>query len=115
MKLSGEGKLLRIFFGETDRITGTPLFEVIVNHAQKAGLAGATILRGIEGFGAHSRIHKASLLELSEDLPIIVEIVDTEEKIESFIPELDILIEKAGCGVMMTIEKVTVRKYQAGV
>ncbi len=114
MKLSGEGKLLRIFFGEADRYDGQQLFEAIVHLARSRGLAGATVLRGVEGFGARSRIHKSTILELSEDLPILVEVVDTTDKIEALIPEIDAMIEKARCGAMMTIEKVDVRKYSAG-
>ena len=114
MKLSGEGKLLRIFLGEADRYDGQQLFEAIVHLARSRGLAGATVLRGVEGFGAHSRIHKSTILELSEDLPILIEIVDTSDKIESLIPEIDAMIEKANCGAMMTMEKVDVRKYSAG-
>ena len=114
MKLSGEGKLLRIFFGEADRLKHQQLFEAIVHHARSKGLAGATVLRGIEGFGAHSRIHKSTIPELSNDLPIVIEIVDTSEKIEALIPEIDAMIEEAHCGAMMTIEKVDVRKYSAG-
>jgi hypothetical protein len=114
MKLSGEGKLLRIFLGEADRYDGQQLFEAIVHLARSRGLAGATVLRGVEGFGAHSRIHKSTILQLSEDLPILIEIVDTSDKIEALIPEIDAMIEKAHCGAMMTIEKVDVRKYSAG-
>ena len=114
MKLSGEGKLLRIFLGEADRYDGQQLFEAIVHLARSRGLAGATVLRGVEGFGAHSRIHKSTILELSEDLPILIEVVDTSDKIEALIPEIDAMIEKANCGAMMTIEKVDVRKYAAG-
>lgn len=114
MKLSGEGKLLRIFFGEADRYAGQQLFEAIVHVARSRGMAGATVLRGVEGFGAHSRIHKSTILELSEDLPILIEIVDTSDKIEALIPEIDAMIEKANCGAMMTMEKVDVRKYSAG-
>ena len=89
MKLEGEGKLLRIFLGESDRVDGKPLYEVLVVKAKEQGLAGATVLRGIEGFVAASRIHTAKILRLSEDLPIVVEIVDTEEKITSFMPGVD--------------------------
>lgn len=114
MKLSGEGKLLRIFLGEADRYDGQQLFEAIVHLARSRGLAGTTVLRGVEGFGAHSRIHKSTILQLSEDLPILIEIVDTSDKIEAFIPEIDAMIEKAQCGALMTMEKVDVRKYSAG-
>jgi len=114
MKLSGEGKLLRIFLGEGDHYKGQQLFEAIVHLARSKGLAGATVLRGVEGFGAHSRMHKSAILDLSEDLPILIEIVDTSEKVEALLPEIDEIIGKANCGVMMTMEKVDVRKYSAG-
>ncbi|MDD8017612.1 MAG: DUF190 domain-containing protein [Bacteroidota bacterium] len=114
MKLLGEGKLLRVFIGESDRLHGRQLFEAITNKAREEKLAGATILRGVEGFGAHSVIHKASLVDLSADMPVIIEIVDTAEKIESFLPLIDAMIEEARCGAMVTVEKVDVRKYTAG-
>ncbi|HXG38490.1 MAG TPA: DUF190 domain-containing protein [Bacteroidota bacterium] len=115
MKLSGEGKLLRIFVGESDQIDHKPLYEIIVRKAKERGLAGATVLRGIEGFGADSRtIHTAKLLRLSEDLPIVIEIVDVEDKIKSFLPEVDRLFESAGCGGMMTLERAEVIRYSPG-
>ena len=115
MKLAGEGKLLRIFLGESDKIDHRPLYEVIVQSAKKEGLAGATVLRGVEGFGARSRvIHTAKILRLSEDLPIVVELVDTEEKIKQFLPFIDDLFERTGCGGMVTIEKAEVIRYSAG-
>ena len=115
MKLAGEGKLLRIFLGESDKIDHKPLYEVIVQSAKKEGLAGATVLRGVEGFGARSRvIHTAKILRLSEDLPIVVELVDTEEKIKQFLPFIDDLFEKTGCGGMVTVEKAEVIRYSAG-
>ena len=89
MILPEEGTLLRLFFGENDRYDGMPLYEWIVRQARQHGLAGATVLRGLEGFGAHSRLHTAKILRLSTDLPIIVEIVDTREKIEAFLPLID--------------------------
>ncbi|MCX6133435.1 MAG: DUF190 domain-containing protein [Ignavibacteriales bacterium] len=115
MKLSGDGKLLRIFLGESDKIGHTPLYEIIVQEARKNGLAGATVLRGIEGFGAKSRvIHTAKILRLSEDLPIVVELVDTEENIRQFLPRVDELFEQCGSGGMVTIEKAEVIRYSAG-
>jgi uncharacterized protein len=115
MKLAGEGKLLRIFLGESDKIDHQPLYEVIVQSARKEGLAGATVLRGVEGFGARSRvIHTAKILRLSEDLPIVVELVDTEEKIKQFLPVIDALFERTGCGGMVTVEKADVIRYSAG-
>ena len=110
MKLEGEGKLLRIFVGESDRWEGKPLFEAIVHRVREAGGAGATVLRGIEGFGAHSRIHTARILRLSEDLPIVIEIVDTAERIDALIPALDEMIEDG----LVTIETVRILRYRPG-
>lgn len=115
MKLQGEGKLLRIFLGESDRVAHQPLYEALVRAAREKGLAGATVLRGVEGYGADSRIiHTAKLLRLSEDLPIVVEIVDTEEKIKAFMPEVDKLLEQAHCGAMITLEKAEIIRYSTG-
>ncbi len=110
MKLEGEGKLLRIFIGEGDRWQGEPLFQAIVRKVRESGGAGATVLRGIEGFGAHSRIHTARILRLSEDLPIVVEIVDTAEKIDALLPTLDAMIEDG----LVTIETVQILRYRPG-
>jgi hypothetical protein len=115
MKLSGEGKLIRIFLGELDKHRHQPLYEAIVVKAREMGLAGATVLRGVLGYGAGSRvIHTAKILRLSEDLPLLVEIVDTEEKIRSFLRELDILFEEVGCGGLVTMERVEIIKYTPG-
>ena len=105
MTLGREGKLLRIFIGERDRHEHVPLYEWIVRKARERGVAGATVLRGVEGFGATSELHKANILRLSADLPIIVEIVDTEEKIESFLDEIDDAISEG----LATVERVEVR------
>ncbi len=110
MVLPEEGQLLRIFIGESDKYEGHPLFEWIVRRARESGLAGATVLRGLEGFGAHSRIHTAKILRLSEDLPIVIEIVDTSEKIEAFLPLIDDAIKEG----MATLEKVHIRFYRSG-
>lgn len=110
MTLPKDGKLLRIFIGESDKYEGQPLHEWIVRTARERGLAGATVLRGLAGFGAHSRLHTAKILRLSTDLPIVVEIVDTEEKIESFLPVID---EAIGEG-LATVERVEVRFYKSG-
>ncbi len=110
MMLPKEGKLLRIFIGESDKHESLPLFEWIVRKAREEGLAGATVLRGLEGFGAHSRLHTAKILRLSSDLPIVVEIVDTAEKIESFLPLVDDVIGEG----LATVEKVEVRFYRSG-
>jgi hypothetical protein len=111
MHLAGEAKLLRIFVGEMDRAGHKPLYEAIVHKAKEMTLAGVTVLRGVEGFGAGSVIHKAKFLELSEDLPFVLEIVDSEEKIQAFLPIVDELFEQAGCGGLITMEKVQIIKY----
>ena len=110
MMIPEEGYLLRIFVGESDKHDGKPLYEWIVLKAREAGLAGATVLRGIEGFGAHSRLHTAKILRLSEDLPIIIEIVDALEKIERFMPVIDGAIVEG----LATLERVKVHFYRAG-
>ena len=108
MKIEGEGKLLRIFIGESDTWHGKPLYQAIVERVRKEGLAGATVVRGIEGFGATSRIHTARILRLSEDLPLVIEIVDTAERIQRIIPVLD---EMMGDG-LVTLERVEVITYR---
>ena len=110
MKVEGEGQLLRIFVGESDRWEGEPLYEAIVRRAREEGLAGATVLRGSEGFGAHSRIHTTKILRLSADLPMVIEIVDRPERIEAFMPVLDEMVTEG----MMTLEKVRIVAYRAG-
>ena len=109
MTIPEEGYLLRVFIGESDRHGHQPLYESIVLQARKAGLAGATVLRGVMGFGKHSVLHTAKILRLSEDLPMIIEIVDSLEKIEKFLPVLDELIKDG----LVTIEKVRVIHYRA--
>ena len=108
MKLPAEACLLRVFSGESDKKDGVPLYEVIVREARARGLAGATATRGFLGFGANSRIHTAKVLRLSEDLPVVVEIVDAEEKIQAFLPELDALVGEG----LVTMEKVRVITYR---
>ncbi len=110
MTLPKQGKLLRIFIGENDRHEGLPLYEWIVRQARENGLAGATVLRGLEGYGAHSRLHKAKILRLSSDLPLVVEIVDTEEKIQSFLPLIDDAVSEG----LATVERVEVHFYRSG-
>src|SRR6058998_1384067 len=109
MKIPEQGKLLRIFIGESDRWHHQPLYEAIVLKAREMGLAGATVLRGPMGFGARSHLHTAKILRLSEDLPVLIEIVDKEERINHFLPELDNVI---GDG-LVTLEKVRVISYRA--
>jgi len=108
MRLSGEAELLRVFVGESDRHNGRPVYEVIVEMARAEGLAGATVLRGTLGFGANSRIHTAKVLRLSEDLPMVVEIVDSAEKIAPFVKLLDAIISEG----LITLEKVRVLAYR---
>ena len=108
MKLQGEGKLLRILVGETDKYKGKPLYETIVLKARELNLAGATVFRGIMGYGAASRIHSIKLLRLSEDLPVMIEIVDTEENIGKLLPFLDETVSEG----LITLEKVEIIKYR---
>jgi uncharacterized protein len=109
VKLEGQGKLLRIFIGESDTWHGKPLYQAIVELVHGSGLAGATVVRGIEGFGAESRIHTARILRLSEDLPVLIEIVDTEDKIRAIIPDLDAMIGEG----LVTLETVEVIAYRS--
>jgi len=111
MQLKGEAKLLRIFVGENDKCGSIPVFEKIVLEAKKAQLAGATVFKGIMGFGANSRIHTSKILRLSEDLPLTIEIVDEEQKIEQFIPVIDQIFEEANSGGLVTIERADIIKY----
>ena len=111
MKDVTTAKLLRVHIGEMDRARHRPLFEVLVAEAREAGLSGATVLRGIESYGASSVVHRARLVELSEDLPIVVEIVDTEEKIRSYLERIDPILDEAACGVLITLEKVDVLRW----
>ena len=108
MRLSSEAVLLRVFIGESDRIEGKLLYEAIVEEARKKNLAGATVMRGILGFGANSRIHTSKILRLSEDLPIVVEIVDEEDKIQAFLPQLDKMVSEG----LVTLEKAHVMSYR---
>jgi PII-like signaling protein len=110
MTIPEDGYLLRVFVGEGDKHEGKLLYEWLVLKAREAGLAGATVLRGIEGFGAHSRLHTAKILRLSEDLPIVIEIVDSLEKIEAFMPVVD---QAVGEG-LATLERVKIRFYRSG-
>jgi len=108
MKISEEGQLLRVFIGESDKWEGKPLYEALVLKAREMGLAGATMLRGLMGYGAASRVHTAKILRLSEDLPVIVEIVDSQEKIASFLPVIDEMIQEG----LVTLERVQVILYR---
>jgi len=110
MMLPEEGYLLRIFIGESDRHDGKLLYEWIVLKAREAGLAGATVMRGMMGFGAHSRLHTFKIERLSQDLPIIVEIVDTRDKLESFLAVIDKEIEEG----LATLEEIRIHFYRSG-
>ena len=114
MELKADAKLLRIFLGESDKVKHTALYEAIVREARQLGLAGATVWRGIMGFGPTSRIRTTRILDLSTDLPIIVEIADEEEKINQLLPVLHDLFESAECGGLITVENVKVIKYLHG-
>jgi uncharacterized protein len=109
MKIPEQGYLLRVFVGESDKHGHVPLYEAIVSKARETGLAGATVLRGVMGFGRHSVMHTAKILRLSEDLPMIVEIVDSLEKIEAFLPILDTMVPEG----LVTLEQVRVIHYRS--
>jgi hypothetical protein len=110
MKIPADGKLLRIFIGEADKWEGRPLYEAIVHLAKKEGMAGATAIKGFLGFGCKSHLHTSKILRLSEDLPIVIELVDSEEKITRFLPHLDQMVKEG----LITLEKVNVIMYRAG-
>jgi PII-like signaling protein len=109
MQIPKQALLLRVFFGEGDKFGGSPLYEAIVLKARELHLAGATVLRGSMGFGASSRLHTTKILRLSEDLPLVIEIVDSEDKINSFLPTLDQMMTSG----LITLEKVQVLQYGA--
>jgi len=108
VKLPEQGMLLRIFIGESDKYEGIPLYEKIVLKAREMNLAGATVTRGIMGFGADSRLHTSKFLRLSEDMPMVIELVDKEERLKLMIPFLDEAVEEG----LITLEKVRVIKYR---
>jgi PII-like signaling protein len=109
VKLEGEGKLLRIFIGESDKHGRKPLYQAIVEMLREEGMAGATVLRGVEGFGAKSHLHTARILRLSEDLPIVIEVADTADRIEAIMPRIDEMVTDG----MVTLERVEVVTYRA--
>jgi PII-like signaling protein len=110
MKIPEDGYLLRILVGESDKHGHVPLYEAIVLKARESGLAGATVIRGVMGFGRHSVVHTAKILRLSEDMPMVIEIVDSLEKIEAFLPALDSMVPEG----LVTMEKVRVIHYRSG-
>lgn len=113
VELERDSNLLRIFIGEADKYGHKSLYEALVLEAKQQGIAGATVLRGILSYGASSRIHTAKLLDLSFDLPIVVEIVDHNDKIAQFLEKANTMIEEAGCGALITIEKAEVIHYRS--
>lgn len=110
MRLEGAGKLLRIFIGESDRHGGQPLYTAIVEAARRSGLSGATVFKGIEGFGGHSVVHAARIFDLSTDLPVLIEIVDSEERVRAFMPQLDEMVREG----LVTLESVEIIHYKSG-
>lgn len=110
MKIEGEAKLLTIYIGEHDHYHHRPLYQAIMEMLRKKGFAGATVLRGIEGFGKSSRIHTASILRLSEDLPIVIEVVDKAERIDSVLPVIDEMVTEG----LVTVQDVHVMIYRSG-
>lgn len=112
MNLQGQSKLLRIFTGEADRIGHDLLYEKILLAAREQGLAGGTVIKGIMSYGASSHVHRARLIELSEDLPVVIEIVDRAEKIDAFLPVVNGLFEQCGRGGLITLENVEVIYYK---
>ncbi len=114
MENNPDAKLLRIFIGESDKAGHQPLYEAIVFEAKRQSLSGATVTRGIMGFGANSKVHTTKLFEISADLPLIIEIVDTEEKIRQFTKTVEQLFEQTKSGGLITLEKAEVIRYRAG-
>ncbi|MBU1680757.1 MAG: DUF190 domain-containing protein [Bacteroidetes bacterium] len=111
MKINSEAKLLRVFIGETDKLGSVPLYEQIIIQAKKTGIAGATAYKGIMGYGGNSRIHTSKILAMSEDLPLVIEIVDSSEKINEFIPFVKDLFKQAKCGGLITLEKAEIIQF----
>lgn len=111
-RMSGEGELVRIFVGEGDRYHGKPLYEAIVLLAREMGLAGATVLRGVEGFGADSVVHTARILRLSEDLPMVIEVVEMPDRIAPFVAKVEAMLDEVNCGGLITLERARIIRYQ---
>lgn len=109
MRIDGPALLVRIYIGESDQWDGRPLYQAIVERFRERGIAGCTVLRGIEGYGAHARVHTARILRLSEDLPVLVEAVDREDRLRAVLPEIDAMV---GDG-LITLERVEVLAYRA--
>ena len=114
MENNPNAKLLRIFTGESDKVGQQPLYEAIVYEAKKQGLSGATVTRGVMGFGANSRVHTTKLFDISVDLPMVIELVDTEDKIRMFVQTVEQLFEQTNSGGLITLEKAEVIRYKSG-
>lgn len=114
MEKHENANLLRIFIGESDKLGHQPLYEAIVFEAKKSGMAGATVTRAVMGYGANSRVHTAKLFEISSDLPLVIEIVDSEEKIMAFVEIVEAIFENSKSGGLITIEKAEIIRYKAG-
>ena len=110
MRLEGTGKLLRIFVGEKDRWRSQPLYVAIVEALRRQGFGGATVIKGIEGFGAHSVVHAARVVDFSSDLPVLIEVVESDEKIRAFLPTIDEMVKEG----LVTLESVEIIHYRAG-
>ena len=114
MKIEGSGKLLRIYIGVNDRHGSQPMYEALINKAKDLGLAGCTIIRGVQGFGASHALHKERILRLAENLPLLIEVVDSETRIAEAVGAFEQLIEEGGKGVLMTLETVEILRYKKG-
>jgi uncharacterized protein len=113
MKNQGIGKKVTIYLGESDKSGMKLLYEAITLKARSMSLSGATVLKAVMGFGAKSHLHTSKILRLSEDLPMVIEIIDTQEKIEEFLPEVEVMIDEAKCGVLITVEDVEIHRYSS--
>lgn len=114
MELKGKATLLKIYIGESDRVDGKPLYETIVEEARKIGMAGATVSRGMMSFGASHSIHTMKIFALSGDLPVIIDIIDSDDNIKKFLPMVDELMDKSKKGGLVMTEKVNVHRYRQG-
>src|SRR5579862_9261252 len=112
MELKNDSKILRIYIGDADKISHSPLYELILFEAKNAGFIGCTVLRGILSFGRSQIVHSSKLFEIADDLPLVIEIIDTEEKIKSFLPKVDELIVRANCGGVVSIESASAYFYK---
>ncbi|MCF8360669.1 MAG: DUF190 domain-containing protein [Prolixibacteraceae bacterium] len=114
MELKGKAKLLKIYTGESDRVSGKLLYEAIVEKARKEGLAGATVYRGVMSFGASHSIHTMKIFALSGDLPMVIEVIDSNENIENFVPKLNEILDKTGKGALVFVEDIEIVRYRKG-